>query len=489
MSRRRGAAAHRARLARLSADSGSVVQPPVSFQSSSFNQNQFFPPISSHNQLSQDTSSHTVEGIGHFRTRAEARTYNTQHSVRGTKVDRQLNAGIGGTIYMSRRQKEKGQVAIPVVSQALKPREPRRKKLVLSKPPETVAETRRKKMKKVMLNMLLQARRKVWEQWMEWQTIHTKKYGPNARLSKVNQLNEKVLALNHTNATHHDLPGGGLRSGDIVIFTCIEAPVDGPMRPMHVIEPNYVSKKKRVVLLLGVVDGGKAAKASQQRRGHGNEAMIPITFWTREPIFQLDEYELSVHEQFVRKAKTYGTFLLDNVKITDDLEFPEERLKRPKGWSYGCNEEELAMLNAQNNDDDSEDEESEEDDDFVSSVQKSRWLFKTVLVPDSNVHSRRSWKYQSMKRGVVTLHHIQLRWAWATYTRQIRRQRRADSRDGAATIIQQYTRAYQGRMLARHLYRRAVRRDRRMMRSRRRVARMARYELKQRMNKRDYRKV
>ena len=55
-------------------------------------------------------------------------------------------------------------------------------------------------------------------------------------------------------------------------------------------------------------------------------------------------------------------------------------------------------------------------------------------------------------------------------------QRRADSREGAAVVVQQYTRAYQGRMLARHLYRRAVRRDRREMRSKRRVARMARYE-------------
>tara|TARA_B100000795_G_scaffold32929_1_gene21697 strand:- start:86 stop:1054 length:969 start_codon:yes stop_codon:yes gene_type:complete len=322
MSRR--AAQHRARLALLSGQgsftpivpivplvsvpespSPSPNKTPTKTKSSTRKTTKFFPPISSQNHLSTDTSSHTVEGIGHFRTRAEARGYNTQHSVRGTKVDRQLNAGIGPTSkkYMSRRQKEKGVSAMPIVSQALAPRV-KKKKLILSKPPETVMETRRKKMKKVMLNMLLQARKKGWLQWIEWQTIHASKYGNDARISKVNQLNESILALNRKNATWHDLPGGGLKPGDIVIFTCIEAPVDGDMKPIHSIEPHAISRQLRQLLLIGMVDGGKAAKSSQQRRGHGNEAMVPITFWTRDPKYPLNDYELSIHERFVRKSKT-----------------------------------------------------------------------------------------------------------------------------------------------------------------------------------------
>ena len=184
----------------------------------------------------------------------------------------------------------------------------------------------------------------------------------------------------------------------------------------------------------------------------------------------------------------YGTFLLDNVKVTDDLEFPEETLKMPKGWVYGCDEEELAKLNAQGNDESEEEIESDSDDDFVSSVQKSKWIMNTVLIPDSFVNSRIKFKYKTMKIGIDRLHYIQTRLAFATYKLQIVHQRRSDSREGAAVIIQQYTRAYQGRLLARHLYTRAVRRDRREMRSKRRVARMARYELKQRLNKRDYKK-
>jgi hypothetical protein len=315
-------------------------------------------------------------------------------------------------------------------------------------------------------------------------------YGHDARISKVNQKNEHVLALNRKNATHHDLPGGGLKSGDIVLFRCIEAPVEGPMRPIHVIEPNYKSFSTMTVLLIGVVDGGKAAKASQQRRGHGNEAMIPITFWTRDPNYPLNGYEETVHKRFVRKTKTFSTFLLDNIVQTDDLELPEERLKMPKGWTYGCNEEELAMLNQQNGENAFADDDasSDSDDDlFVSAAQKSRWIFNTVLVPDSSVNTRARFKYKTLRTGVLRMEHIQTKWAWHTYTRQILQQRRADSRDGAATVVQQYVRAYHGRNLARHLYRRAVRRDRREMRSRRRVARMARLELKQRMNKRDWR--
>ena len=488
---------HRARLALLagqgSFDRGIPISTTISTSPVRSNHKQstrhasFFPPIASQDHLNYETASHTVEGIGNFRTRADARAYNTQTSVRGKKVDRQLNA-MG---YMSKRQKEQGQVAIPVVSQALKAREPRKKKLVLSKPPETVTETRRRKTKAVMLSMLKRWRRLGWKRWINWQDIHSRRYGPDARISKVNQLNEHVLALNRKNSTHHDLPGGGLKSGDIVLFRCIEAPVDGPLRPTHVIEPNYTSWSTRTVLLIGVVDGGKAAKASQQRRGHGNEALIPITFWTRDPSYPVNSYEETVHERFIRKTKTFTTFLLDNVVQTDDLEFPEERLKMPKGWTYGCNEEELAMLNQQNGENAFEDDEesSDSDDDlFVSAVQKSKWILSTVLVPDSSVWKRSKYKYMTMDVGVQRMRHIQTRWAWQTYTRQIIKQRRADSRDGAATIVQQYVRAYQGRNLARHLYRRAVRRDRRKMRAGRRVARMARLELQQRLNKRDWRK-
>ena len=288
----------------------------------------FFPPISSQAKLSSDTASHTVEGIGHFLTRASARGYNQQYSVRGTKVDRQLNK-MG---YMSKRQREKGQTAVPIVSQAIK-KKTIKPKFVKSIVPETVMETRRKKMKKVMLNMLLQARRKGWLQWMEWQDMHTIRFGKNATLSKVNEKNEKVLVLNKKNLTHHDLPGGGLKSGDIVLFTCIEAPIEGDLRPIHVIEPNYASKRNRTLLLVGIIDGGKAAKANQQRRGHGNEAMIPITFWTRDPNEPLDVYESSIHERFIRKSKTYNSsFLLENVVVKDDLEFPDQIVKRPKGW-------------------------------------------------------------------------------------------------------------------------------------------------------------
>jgi hypothetical protein len=352
MSRR--AAQHRARLALL-AGQGSF-QPPAAVPKTSPHHHHhhpppdnhdddlpFFPPIASQPTLSQATSSHTVEGIGHFASKAAARGYNQQYSVRGTKVDRQLNK-MG---FMSKRQRAKGQASIPVVSQAIK-KKPKKPKLVLSKPPETVAETRRKKMKRVMLNMLLQARRAGWNQWMEWQTIHSKKYGTNARLSKVNEKNERVLALNKTNNTFEDLPGGGLKSGDIVLFTCIEAPVEGPLRPTHVIEPHYVSKMNRTIFLIGIVDGGKAAKASQQRRGHGNEAMIPVTFWTRDPQYPLDEYEVDFHTRFVRKAKTYNnSFLLENVVVKDDLDFPDEVLKRPKGWTLGCDENKLALQNNQ----------------------------------------------------------------------------------------------------------------------------------------------
>ena len=116
--------------------------------------------------------------------------------------------------------------------------------------------------------------------------------------------------------------------------------------------------------------------------------------------------------------------------------------------------------------------ESEEEDDWVSTYTKSKWIFNTVLVPDSQVHQRTDWKWTTMNIGLRRLNLIQKKYAFDRYYAQMLKQRRSDSREGAATVVQQYVRAYQGRMLARHLYTRAVRRDRRNMRSKRRVARM-----------------
>lgn len=125
-----------------------------------------------------------------------------------------------------------------------------------------------------------------------------------------------------------------------------------------------------------------------------------------------------------------------------------------------------------NNDASESESESDEEDDWVSTYTKSKWIFNTVLVPDSQVHQRTDWKWTIMNLGLRRLNLIQTKYAFDRYYAQMLNQRRSDSREGAATVVQQYVRAYQGRMLARHLYTRAVRRDRRNMRSKRRVARM-----------------
>jgi hypothetical protein len=138
--------------------------------------------------------------------------------------------------------------------------------------------------------------------------------------------------------------------------------------------------------------------------------------------------------------------------------------------------------------DDEDDVLSDDSDEWVSAYRKSKWIFTTVLVPDSNVYQREKWKWNTMNTGISCIDIIQKRYSFNKYKKQILKQRRSDSRDGAATTIQQYVRAYQGRILARALYTRAVRRDRREMRSKRRVARMARYELKQRLKKINYKK-
>jgi hypothetical protein len=223
MSRR--AALHRARLAQLSGQ-GSFATPKfatpkhplrrmgrsgaTTTAAAAAADEQYFPPIKHATEFSHESANHTVEGVGHFKTRGEARSYNTQYSVRATKVDRQVNK-MG---YMSKRQKGKGQRAIPQVSMA-----PTRKKVkkfkLKSDVPEPTAVTRRNKMRAVMIGMLNAYKKCALTAWWTWQERHREKYGMDPHLAKVNEKNEHVLSLNKMNGTFRDLPGGGLKTGDI----------------------------------------------------------------------------------------------------------------------------------------------------------------------------------------------------------------------------------------------------------------------------------
>ena len=278
-----------------------------------------------------------------------------------------------------------------------------------------------------------------------------------------------------------------------MIFTCVEAPLSGELRPTHVVEPCLEDRRNGTLTLVGKVEGGAMAEAAQQRRGHGNNAQLPIEFWVRDPAFPLNEYEADVHARFLRKATTWKTFLLEGVAQSDlDIDFPEQFLKMPRGWKFGeMSAAEKAKADNVILDEPEEEEmsESSDDEDWVSfTARKSPWFIKVCLVPDAFVQTPKQWKFATMGKGLQTLKQIQTRWAWATYTRQIRKKRRSDGRDAAATVIQASVRAYQARGLARHEFHRLVRRDRREQRARVRVARMARRELRQRRDKRSWKK-
>ena len=104
------------------------------------------------------------------------------------------------------------------------------------------------------------------EQWIHWLSLHRAKFGMEPTLANIAEYNRNILETNQVGSGR--APGRTVKIGDIVLFRCSTAPLDGSLPPMHAVPCH---KTEALIdasqLVIGLVEHNSQARRTLKQCG------------------------------------------------------------------------------------------------------------------------------------------------------------------------------------------------------------------------------